>query len=293
MKIGILGSGFGFYGYLPAICGLGFTPVILQDRRSRLRGRLETADFESLARFCESETELYENSDALVIATTPPRQTQLIDVFLKNEKVKHYFLEKPLGIDSNEELRLMKNLEVSKSSFSIGYLFLWTDWFSALGHEFRKPIPQEIRIDWIVSKPLNTWKTDETLGGGLVSFYAPHLFSVFHSLGIDISEISIKSLGNELNMMGTFADGKVLEVALKYGDAQRFKIIRNSPSFEVLFIDETPFGPQNRPGIKDSRIPVIKRYLTSTLSTPEVDFYGICEFSIAARRIVEKQLKPD
>ena len=91
MNIGILGSGFGVYGYLPAVCKNLWTPIILEKNRSKIEARPELFQYKDRITYVSAEKTLIENSHSLIIATTPTYQTKFLQSNdLKN--INHLYL---------------------------------------------------------------------------------------------------------------------------------------------------------------------------------------------------------
>ena len=67
-KIGILGGGFGLYGYLPAFYNLGFDIFTLEKYSGFIKNRKDLEKLYDRINFISSEEELFNNVEYLNIA---------------------------------------------------------------------------------------------------------------------------------------------------------------------------------------------------------------------------------
>ena len=91
MSIGILGSGFGLYGYLPAINNLGVGVNLLSRTQDVLESRAELRHLKANIEFCHSEQDLIQRSDKIVLARTP--SSQLSFIIKHSGQFEHLFLK--------------------------------------------------------------------------------------------------------------------------------------------------------------------------------------------------------
>jgi hypothetical protein len=124
MKVGILGSGFGLYGYLPSIVKLNWTPLVLQKSYNAIILRPELNRFAESVLMFNEVSEMIEESDNLVVATPPVNQQRILEGLIPFSG--HLFLEKPLAADINSHAELIQQLDVSSQDFSVAYLLKYT-----------------------------------------------------------------------------------------------------------------------------------------------------------------------
>ncbi len=286
MKISILGGGFGIYGYLPAACSLGFEVATLSRYKKTIQARTELSNFCQSIQFVESEVDLLGLESALVFARTPLLQFKfIIDNHSSRLNLSHFFLEKPLThtiSDSQSALDLLKD---SQKSFSIAYLFQFTDWFEEL-EDICGSQGNRIIINWRIPLTTSNWKNSQVAGGGLYSFFLIHFVPVLTRLGFPVTELGICS-----------KDGKytLKSEGLNYIEINA-QIVSENFCFEVLvdselepvFQGQTPFGLKPVNSTPDPRIGPIKRYLIrafdgsisleSTLNTERdvIHFLNLC-----------------
>ena len=78
LEIGILGGGFGIYGYLPAAVGNGWNVKLLERYRKSIQDRVELNYCLESCVFVQDESELLGSVDYLVIARIPKEQYRII-----------------------------------------------------------------------------------------------------------------------------------------------------------------------------------------------------------------------
>ena len=106
MKFGVLGSGFGLYGYVPALISGCNQQVYLPERyRARLKERIDVRSFEDVVQWRADDTAVLEEVDAVVISRRPRDQEQLICRYVGVPDIRAFVLEKPLGVTPGSALK--------------------------------------------------------------------------------------------------------------------------------------------------------------------------------------------
>lgn len=188
MKFAILGSGFGLYGYLPALIGCGQSVVLPERYRERFQSRQELARFSDRITWVVDEAAALECASGVVIALRPADQAILIPSCLVQPQLTRLMLEKPLAQTPSEALGLQALLFNSQKSFRIGYTFCDTPWATSI-REFAAAHPDgEIEADWRFlahhfRNDLSNWKRWSDTGGGAIRFYGIQLIAVLAQLG--------------------------------------------------------------------------------------------------------------
>ena len=96
--IAILGSGFGLYGYLPALIDGCAERVVLPERyRTRFCERPELARFTSNVQWRHNETKVLDCASGVVLALQPNNQSEWIPQCLARTNIERLLLEKPLA----------------------------------------------------------------------------------------------------------------------------------------------------------------------------------------------------
>ena len=210
-----------------------------------------------------------------MLAIPPRAQHELLNRYILNSNIKHLFLEKPLGINSAQGGEILRSLDQYKKSFSLAYLFLWTDWFQELFQLFADVLNREsliIEIEWTVPHAANSWKSNDEIGGGLSHFFSTHLFALYYKLGFKSHELSVERKNDGLLMSGFNVSFPRVVASINYGENSHFLIRSHGNESSLIFEDENPFGARNYLGKLDNRIPVLAKYIDSSLRDHRTDF---------------------
>jgi hypothetical protein len=267
VKIGVLGSGFGVYGYLPAAFSLDWNVATLYRYQESIVSRPELTQFQNRIEYVASEELLLSSCSSIVIARTPDLQFQ----FLKNysqeiKEIKHLFLEKPLTSSIEDSETALDFLRKSELSFSLGYLFLHTEWFETIS-QLLETNGNKIEIYWSIPSPKSSWKASVDLGGGIDSFFLVHFIPVFLKLGFRMSNLKVSQL-DKISFLSVL-DLNVIEVYAKLEESDfRFEIFLNDLPAPI-YSAETPFGAKPKKGVADPRISPLQKYLTSSMSNSD------------------------
>ena len=186
----VLGSGFGLYGYLPALVdGCAQTVVLPERYRTSFEQRRELSRFSKSVRWEESEQAALERAHGIVIAKRPSDQSEWIPRCLARPNLERLVLEKPLASSPEAAAATLALLIRSRRMFRIAYTFRYTWWGQRLLHAF-SPAPTSgslfIRWDFLSHHSrhgLNTWKRFVSMGGGVIRFYGIHIIALLAELG--------------------------------------------------------------------------------------------------------------
>ena len=117
--LGILGSGFGLYGYLPAVVGLGLTPVLLPERyRIKFLARDELKTLETHIHWID--------------AKRPADQCAELPNYVACSQIKKIVLEKPLATNPTAALEMLDRVKASGKQCCAGFTFRFTSWAAPL-----------------------------------------------------------------------------------------------------------------------------------------------------------------
>jgi hypothetical protein len=188
--ISILGSGFGLYGYLPALIGGCAQRIVLPERyRACFFERPELERFIGNVQWVPNENVALDSADGVVIALRPINQSEWIFRCLTRSNIERLLLEKPLAHSPEVAEKVFDSLVRSRKVFRIGYTFRYTAWgkqilkilgskresglfiihWSFLAHHFRHK--------------LHNWKRFNTAGGGAIRFYGIHIIALLAEIG--------------------------------------------------------------------------------------------------------------
>ncbi len=199
LKIGIIGSGFGLYGLLPAFKSLNNCSVvsICSSKTKRLLDYCEEINLKNI--YTDWKLMLdKEKLDAIAIAVTPNAQYEIAKVAIK--KNLHVFLEKPLSANINQAEELLKLAQKNKVITVVDFIFPEiNEWIEVKKMLDKKTFGtvNNISVNWeflsyTLKNKLSSWKMDINEGGGALSFYFSH---VLYYLEYFIGEIlDLKSL---------------------------------------------------------------------------------------------------
>lgn len=238
--VGIIGGQFALYGYASALDQVDHQRVVCLKPRGGLsdRQRVLAGD----AQWVDNLEELSQRCQTLIMAVPPAAQLSMLETMSDWQiRFDRLILEKPLA-PKPESARLALTLAHGLAdSVTVGYLFLYTDWFA---HLLGGPA-QDLRINWSFkrSSAPSTWKSDRTQGGGILAFFAIHLLPVCHALGFtEVAHAAIDMTGTHLHLVCT---DRIRErsIAIKVNsdeDDAAFEVW--GPSERTFFRAEGPFG---------------------------------------------------
>lgn len=183
----IFGSGFGLYGYLPAIIDGIKEPVCLPRKYLKaIRGRTDLSYLEKKILWVKDEIEAIQCSDKAVIAVNPVRQFEVVLQCLSIGFNGHFFLEKPVAQTPQESKRLLSLLDLHEVTYSVGYSFLYVNSLLQAVSDSKRKSP--IYVNWQFmahhfAYNVDNWKRRELEGGGVLRFYGIHIIALLVQAG--------------------------------------------------------------------------------------------------------------
>lgn len=280
----ILGSGFGLYGYLPALIDGCSHQIILPERyRTRLYHRPELARFRDKIRWEKDEGSALEHADGGVIALPPEIQPAWIRSCMERANIKYLILEKPLGVSPEVALIVLSQLSNSSKAFRVGYTFRYTPWGNQI-LELMKTSHERldsIMIHWSFAAhhflhDINTWKRFTSTGGGAIRYYGIQMIALLAEIGYqdvtysqsagsaleEIESWSAAFLGPGLPKCDVFIDTK--SQIRKFQIEIRFN--RDSGTTEDLSLKlDDPFDDVHKiqSALDDRRVPILSQLCSS------------------------------
>ena len=246
MIIGILGSGFGLYGYLPAILKhySTFEVLILHKSLTVLESRSDLKKYIPFIKTVHNREVLISKCDFLIVAYPPNGVELLFKNLVLFERLNKILIEKPIALTTQNSIKLVNNLNDIKIHVCSGFNFMYTEWNDLL---FTSKI-KKININWSFKLQQN-WKNNINDGGGALRMYGIHFIPIL--LMNDLISYNITQNTN-LVFQGTFKL-KHKEINIKIDSTSKINV------FEIdnLYKNETPFGLNNHQGIEDNRIKVL------------------------------------
>ena len=188
--IAILGSGFGLYGYLPALVGGCGQRIVLSERsRARFCERPELARFAGDVQWERDEATALDCAEGVVLALQPIDQGEWIPRCLARANIERLLLEKPLASSPEVAAALFGDLTRSRKVIRMGYTFRYTEWGKrirdALGPT-RESRPLSIQWNFLSHHfryDLRKWKRFSVSGGGAIRFYGIQLIALLAEIG--------------------------------------------------------------------------------------------------------------
>ena len=185
----IVGSGFGLYGYLPAIAGtLECLVVLPESARVRFAARPELAIFESFIRWVPNIGSALQQANVAVIAVPPEEQPGITAECLRHAGIATIVLEKPVAATPGRAREVLDSIIDAGRRCRVGYSLLQTDFAEALLAVDASTADDPLTIEWTFmahhfANDVDTWKRRHARGGGALRFYGIHLVALLALLG--------------------------------------------------------------------------------------------------------------
>ncbi len=187
---GLFGSGFGVYGYLPALAKLGDRILMPSRYKQKILRRLDVVHLLPSIEFYERDEDILNRCTHLVFAKRPIDQQNFITSNVDLLKSKILFLEKPLASSNNFSTRCLSILVQHDIQFRLGFLSRYTEWFADLIRIFRQHGGEQLELSfsWNLcashfSNDQMPWKGLGASGGGAFYFYCSHLIHALSMIG--------------------------------------------------------------------------------------------------------------
>jgi predicted dehydrogenase len=267
MNFLILGSGFGIYGYLPAIYKNSKKIFLNIKYKKKIEKRIELIKYLKRVIWYLDIKDINNKIDYIIIAQNPKKQFLITKKILKLLKPKHLFLEKPLSYTPNKSLNFVEFLKKNKIKFSVGYLFTYLSWYKYI--EKKLTYNQKFQINWKIkfNKKNNLWKSNHHEGGGLVRFYCIHFFKLLYDLNLTkIHKVSV----NKKNCKFIFKDQKenIIFLNIEYALINQFYIIHNKNYFLKA---SNPFMKSIKIN-NDPRVNIIQKYVKDIFDNFKINY---------------------
>jgi hypothetical protein len=286
----IYGSGFGLYGYLPAIYKFSKKIYLNKKYQKIFNSRKELITYERKIVWYENITKIIPKVDYLVIAKRPIDQSKIIKkIFKHKNKIKHVFLEKPISLNPKKSLHTLKIFNKRKINYSIGFLFEYVSWFVFIKKKIRNIKKTNIIIKWNIKYNTNkaiSWKYNHKEGGGLIRYYGIHFIKLFADLKFVLIK---KNIINKNSWKILIEDKKhnTINLILKYSRINNFSykidsLARNN--FKSPFLDEI------NSRFIDPRCFFLKKYIRKNLFKYSNNFINLKNFLNLWSKIESKKI---
>ena len=185
----IIGSGFGLYGYLPAIIkGLQGEVVLPERYLPKIRVRPELKDLEERILWVKNKELALQKATKLIVAVPPSIQSEVVRNSIESSKIKTVYLEKPVAPTPKDAIKFFEFFELNEINYVIGYSFLYL----GLQSKFNILINSSSNISWNWNfmahhfyMDLQNWKRSHKSGGGVLRFYGIHVIAFLSLFGYD------------------------------------------------------------------------------------------------------------
>ncbi len=285
----IIGSGFGLYGYLPALVNLGCQQILLPSQyHAKLKERNELLHCLPYVKFVENHLEALNSSVGAIIATWPIRQEYWVEQCIKRKNLTYLILEKPISAVPTKAISILEALDRTNIKYRVSYIFRYTSWGKSLLSN--KNLLKVTNFNWLFrahhyqNKIIN-WKRNILLGGGAISFYGIHIIALLAEYGYtavadsriscDKSSIDISawkttfispSLPNCSITLDTDSNTSIFSLFMRDND--------NSPSHHIISDPFANLNSQYSANIADNRIACLEELLYS-LAFEETSFHNL------------------
>jgi len=272
----IQGSGFGLYGYLPALFRAGEKQVILPRRyREIIESRPELLGSIDRIIWSKDNRSALEAATGAVIAGRPLEQPAAAHICLSLPNLRQIVLEKPLAATPVLAGELLNDLAASGRQIRLSYLFLFTPVERILRRATRAGDMSRLSILWTFmahhfENDLDTWKRQDDMGGGAIRFYGVHLIAVLAACGYQTVSTSIVfgTKKKESERWEAVLDGPGLpscEIVLDSRNPESaFEIHASGSNPDILVKKRDPFAEDGeKPSAQDRRVPFLADLLRS------------------------------
>jgi hypothetical protein len=273
----ILGSGFGMYGYLPALMKLGLEVVLPLRYQSMLIARPELTQYLSRVVWSAGVEDALARSSGAVVALRPADQAIWIPRLVRMPNIRQLILEKPIAPAPELAASLLAIVDDAGKRYRVGYTFRFTPWAHQLRAALAGPV-EGISLHWNFlahhyRADLANWKRFNSTGGGALRFYGIHAIALLAELGYDdVSSSTIWGPSDteterwEATFLGRDLCPFKLKVNSRAGDTF-FRIVahRGKQIAETLVDQADPFSSVGSNGLQaqDSRVGVLERLCRS------------------------------
>jgi len=181
IRLGIVGTGFGRYGLLPAFrrdprCDVVSVAGSSPERVRHLAGDLNLPELYGDWREMLAQS----NLDAVAVATPPEFQATILDNVIRQGKA--VFAEKPLSLGLREAVRLNDAASVSGLPNMVDFIFPELGTWQKLQRLLTQGAIGTLRhvsLDWRMESydaqhRITGWKTDSGRGGGVLQHFGSH-----------------------------------------------------------------------------------------------------------------------
>lgn len=199
IKVGVIGSGFGLYGLLPAFNSTPSCEVvaICGQKTERLLNYCKSIGLKKIYTNWQKMLK-NEELDAIAVAVIPGVQYKIIKFAI--DKGLNIFAEKPLAVNFTQAEELLNLARAGKIIHMIDFEFPEiNEWKKVKEILVKKTFGdlEQISLNWDflshdIKNKIDSWKTNISQGGGALSYYFSHSLNYLEFFAGRI--VSLKSL---------------------------------------------------------------------------------------------------
>jgi predicted dehydrogenase len=267
----ILGSGFGMYGYLPALIECGIKVALPERYRAVVEGRSELVQYGPQVIWCADRDAALARASGAVVALRPVDQADWMARLAEMPGVHDLILEKPVAPTPELAAQLIGALEGAGKRYRVGYTFRFLPWAERLRAMLAEGA-SGVSLDWHFMAHhyragLESWKRFDASGGGALGFYGIHLIALLAELGYDDVASSLVAGPSEAETASWEAEltAKALPPFVVRVDSRAaqtcfgIKVARRDGSSLELVDQPDPFSAvkQGSVNVRDPRIDVL------------------------------------
>jgi hypothetical protein len=286
--IGILGSGFGLYGYLPAVASFEKNSILLPVRyKEKFSTRLELVRYTDQIYWIESDEDLIKKATTIIVSRRPKDQYEILGHLLAQNQLTHIIFEKPFGQNPKQAMQMQEIILGSQKFCSVSFIFRYLPWAIALksailngsnSHQKTWELKWHFMADHYKNKNYN-WKHDHEQGGGALRFYGIHVIALLAEWGykyVDLSNVFYDQDDIGLSRWEAEFKGPNLpnfKVQIDSCSAQNLFILKDNILKVPLFQSIDPFSSQLEkitPSLMDPRCNYLTQSLLENQSQAEV-----------------------
>ncbi len=284
----IFGSGFGLYGYLPALVSCGQNVLLPKRYYFRFLERSELSHCHKNITWIDDEKTLITKAQGVVFALPPQQQYELAMQCLNIHSLNYFILEKPLAKDPSSAQVLLNTLINKDKTFRLGYVFRFTSWGKHIkeilqdNHQIASLTIRWQFMAYHFREHLETWKRYQHAGGGIIRFYGIQIIAVLAEIGyhnVVYSHIrgsteyesdywSAVFRGNNLPDCTVIIDSRCVEACF---DVEWYDMGLQELT-SLTYLDPFESTHQNTLGSLDQRIPILQQ-LYRSLFNNDVSVY--------------------
>lgn len=265
----IIGSGFGLYGYLPALLTYLNEEIVLPiNYQEKIISRPELASMLYKVRWVDDRDQALAIADTVILAIPPSKQSDTVSHCLSLSTIKRFVLEKPMASEPIGAAKLHNKLVERNVDFSVAYTLAHASWQS--GIKWPTSSDTMITLTWNFmahhfAHNLNNWKRSHKYGGGVLRFYGVHVIAMLAQRGYTEAQTVIidGKVSGEPEIWQAIFNGinkPTCRVNINSRSIAQCFNIRSEDNISLLALPE-PFALEDTKNNLDKRVAILAKIL--------------------------------